>query len=316
MKLVISIIIPVYNASKYLGGCLDSLTNQTYTTWECILIDDGSTDDSGQICDEYAEKDSRFSVIHKANQGVSIARNAGIHESTGEWLYFCDADDEILPDGLETLIELTSSKAEIVFGGYVECCENGEVIASPRREEHCMLSAEEAILQLYLHPNSNYEGYLWCKLFHADLVKKNAILFSEHIYFNEDRLFVMQCLSHVSHPVVYKNLPVYRYYHHPQSAFWGLQQQWNPRYITDLRAYVNMYEVVCAATSDVYVRLVAKDGIRSSIKSIRRMLKRHHVKDPAVEDEMAKTERLFLGFRDKTQLFIMKRFPRFILHWI
>ena len=84
MKLVISIIIPVYNASKYLGRCLDSLTNQTYTTWECILIDDGSTDDSGRICDEYAEKDSRFSVIHKANQGVSIARNAGIHESTGD----------------------------------------------------------------------------------------------------------------------------------------------------------------------------------------------------------------------------------------
>ena len=98
-SLLISIIIPVYNAEKYLNRCLDSVLAQTFTNWECLLIDDGSKDLSGKICDEYVSKDSRFRVFHKENGGVSVARNLGIRESLGEWIYFCDSDDYVYPQG-------------------------------------------------------------------------------------------------------------------------------------------------------------------------------------------------------------------------
>ena len=308
MKSNISIIIPVYNASKYLNRCLDSIWRQSYSNWECVLVDDGSTDDSGRICDEYVKKDSRFRAIHKENRGVSSARNAGIYQAKGEWLYFCDADDELLPDGLETLIRISSkSIVELVFSGYIECNEDGEVIASPHCEIHKNLSMEETIQQLYRPSNSNYEGYLWCKLFRMDIVKEKHLTFAEDIFFNEDRLFIMQYLRHISHDVVYASVPVYRYYHHPQSAYWSLQHQWNPNYITDLKAYVKMYETVCEITTDSRIRLIAQEGIRSSIKTIRKMLKKNHAKDAFVENEVARIEKSYLAPKDKIRLYFMRR---------
>lgn len=94
----ISIIVPVYNVEKYLRECLDSISKLKTVTWEAILVDDGSTDISGQICDEYATQDSRFRVIHQKNAGVSAARNAGLDAAKGEWIWFVDSDDSINPD--------------------------------------------------------------------------------------------------------------------------------------------------------------------------------------------------------------------------
>ena len=94
----ISIIVPVYNVEKYLRECLDSISLLKAVTWEAILVDDGSTDTSGQICDEYAKQDSRFRIIHQKNAGVSAARNAGLDAAKGEWIWFVDSDDSINPD--------------------------------------------------------------------------------------------------------------------------------------------------------------------------------------------------------------------------
>lgn len=94
----ISIIVPVYNVEKYLRECLDSISQLKAVTWEAILVDDGSTDTSGQICDEYATQDSRFRVIHQKNAGVSAARNAGLDAAKGKWIWFVDSDDSINPD--------------------------------------------------------------------------------------------------------------------------------------------------------------------------------------------------------------------------
>ena len=98
----ISVIIPIYNAGKYLHRCIDSILSQSYCNLEILLIDDGSTDASGYICDEYAKKDSRVKVFHKENGGASNARNTGLDHCTGEWISFVDADDYLLP---ETFIE-------------------------------------------------------------------------------------------------------------------------------------------------------------------------------------------------------------------
>ena len=102
---LISVIIPVYKVEKYLDRCLESIVNQTYKNLEIILIDDGSPDNCPAICDEYAQKDSRIKVIHKANGGVSSARNKGIDVATGDYIGFVDSDDWIEPDMYETLIK-------------------------------------------------------------------------------------------------------------------------------------------------------------------------------------------------------------------
>ena len=107
MKVVLrfSIIVPVYNVGIYLDDCVDSVLSQTHSNWEAIFIDDGSTDDSGKILDGYAVKEPRIRVIHRQNQGVSAARNAGIDVAKGEYLLFLDADDALVPWALERLVQ-------------------------------------------------------------------------------------------------------------------------------------------------------------------------------------------------------------------
>ena len=107
--ILVSVILPVYNVEKYLIKCLDSVIRQTYQKLEIILVDDGSTDSSGKICDEYANKDGRIKVFHKKNGGLSDARNYGIERSTGEYLAFIDSDDYVDDDYIEFLMNLTES---------------------------------------------------------------------------------------------------------------------------------------------------------------------------------------------------------------
>lgn len=113
----ISIIVPCYNVEKYLKKCLDSLVNQTYQDIEIIMVDDGSPDRSGIICDEYAAKDDRIKVIHKLNGGVGAARNDGLKIASGDWVIFCDSDDWLEADALEKLVETGETiGADVVFG--------------------------------------------------------------------------------------------------------------------------------------------------------------------------------------------------------
>ena len=115
---LVSVIIPVYNVEKYLAECVDSVLNQTHRNIEVILVDDGSSDGSGAMCDAYAEQDERVRVIHKTNGGQSSARNAALEVMTGEWLLFVDSDDWIEPDTLEALLTRKDERADIIEFGY------------------------------------------------------------------------------------------------------------------------------------------------------------------------------------------------------
>ena len=106
---LISIIVPVYNVEEYLPECLDSIINQTYSNFEAILVDDGSTDASGAICDDYCLKDRRFRVIHQKNAGLGFARNTGLDNAAGMYVQFVDSDDTVLPDMLESALALIRS---------------------------------------------------------------------------------------------------------------------------------------------------------------------------------------------------------------
>ncbi|MBR2475496.1 MAG: glycosyltransferase family 2 protein [Bacteroidaceae bacterium] len=133
----ISIIVPVYNIENYLPKCIESLLSQTYANWEAILVDDGSSDNSGTICDKYSNLDSRIKVIHKENEGVVSARIDGVKSSEGEFIYFLDGDDYIAPDALSLFVtKQKESAADIVIGGFRTVtddldCKNGDDFIFP-----------------------------------------------------------------------------------------------------------------------------------------------------------------------------------------
>ena len=118
---MISIIIPVYNTAQYLDQCLESVLVQSYTDWECIVVDDGSTDNSGEICDKWGKRDSRFVILHQKNQGVSAARNKGLERCKGEYICFIDSDDWVEPTYLSHLYDgmKNNEGVDMVVSGFI-----------------------------------------------------------------------------------------------------------------------------------------------------------------------------------------------------
>ena len=198
----ISIIVPIYNADKYLYRCINSILAQTYKNFELLLIDDGSTDKSGDICDEFAKKDVRVRVFHKENGGVSSARNIGIYNACGEWITFVDADDWIENECLEFFIknmsDLTCISFQSFYKGKKELWDtyiyNAKSVVDYTKELH----------------NKEILGYCWGKLFKAEIIQKNNIKFNEHIRFREDELFVLEYLAYISQ-ITYINNKCYNY---------------------------------------------------------------------------------------------------------
>ena len=137
MIYLISIIVPVYNVEKYLKKCIQSIINQTYKNLEIILVDDGSSDNSGKICDEFAQKDNRIKVIHKTNSGLSDARNAGLDVMSGEWVSFVDSDDFVSPYYIENLLNLSlKTNSDISITSFKYVFENNEDGISAKIDEN------------------------------------------------------------------------------------------------------------------------------------------------------------------------------------
>ena len=192
-NLLVSIIVPVYKVERYLPRCIESILGQTYTNFELILVDDGTPDKSGIICDRYAEKDSRIKVIHKENGGVSSARNAGIDAAQGEWITFIDSDDWVSDDYLEVLLQpLEKHNCELTVGSM----ERRHIrISTSRSEEHFIdvnTQDTEKIIELI----DRTEFYGPCmKLFARNLIKTNKLRFPEGILMAEDAIFVNNYLK-------------------------------------------------------------------------------------------------------------------------
>ncbi len=204
MKNLISVIIPIYNTSKHLPRCLDSVLAQTYTNLQIILVDDGSTDNSGTICDDYATKDSRIKVIHQENQGVSAARNAGLKVATGEYIGFVDSDDFIEPDMYIHLLNLLiQSCSDIAI-----CAVVGE--ATLIKTDHpVVLVPSDAFYKLYS------QLYTHNKLFKKEIVKN--LFFKTDIAICEDMVFCFQAFMQAK-KIVYTPATKYHYIVYLNSA--------------------------------------------------------------------------------------------------
>ena len=177
---IISIIIPVYRAEKYLRECLNSIVEQTFIDWECILIDDGSTDNSGAICDEYASKDKRFKVIHKQNEGVSKARNEGLKVAQGKWISFVDSDDWIDDLTYQSVLKAAEeNNADLVQWGIV-LEKNGNVLRGNTCKDG-FIEGEE--LMQYFEPSTCH------KLFLKKIINDKNIKFPDGLTLSEDRYF-------------------------------------------------------------------------------------------------------------------------------
>ncbi len=187
---LVSVIVPVYNVAKYLSRCLDSILTQTYKNLEIILVDDGSTDRSGQICDSYAATDLRVRVLHKANGGVSSARNCGIEESRGEYISFVDPDDYISPHMYETLLHCAQQhQVDMVICKYIEEKIDGErsVSVFPYTGNFLYLSMEEWMNQFIT--TIGYQT-VWNKLFTRKIIGNTRFLTefvrAEDVYFSAE----------------------------------------------------------------------------------------------------------------------------------
>ena len=217
--LLVSVIVPVYNAEKYLKRCIESILAQTYGNIELILIDDGSKDSSGSICDEYAKIDSRIRVIHNTNSGVAATRNIGIMEAMGDYISFVDSDDYIAPNMLETLVGKASEQnSDIVMCKYY-IDKSGEITFASMEYDDTYDGAESVKNGLlYRYYTDDHSGlYSLCnKLIKKTVYYTNSILLDTSLKRGEDAWFLFQCLKHCKR-VDYVPEAFYYYYQNENS---------------------------------------------------------------------------------------------------
>ncbi len=190
----ISVIVPVYNVEKYLPRCIDSILAQTFTDFELLLIDDGSPDNSGMICDEYAVKDERIRVFHKMNGGVSSARNLGLDCAKGEWICFIDSDDWVDDSYLENFIRQLSPDTDLVlqsFWIHVEDTQSVQTVLLP----DMTVEGNDRLVRWLEDAKGVHNGFIWHRLFKAEIIREEHIRFIEGVSFAEDGWFFFQYLK-------------------------------------------------------------------------------------------------------------------------
>lgn len=186
---MISVIVPVYKVEKYLHRCVDSILAQSYTDFELLLINDGSPDSCGAICDEYAEKDSRVRVFHKENGGVSSARNLGLDNARGEWVTFVDADDYIEEGFLNIPC---SAKEDLLIQNYTFWGD------SDKNTKFVESVIDGNVIPNFIAENLHKEWLRvpWAKFFKTTIIKKYVITFPDGVKIGEDAIFVQDYLLH------------------------------------------------------------------------------------------------------------------------
>lgn len=260
-----SIIIPAYNASQYIERCLNSIQSQSYPFWECILVDDGSTDDTGRICDAYSDNDNRFQVIHLSNGGVSKARNVGLDYATCDWITFCDSDDELMSDALLNFTEGTNRypAAQMLRGGHTTITLSGR---SKDRVVETWYSTTNHADALKLSEQSYCSGFIWSTAIRRNIIQK--IRFDEDIMWCEDHIFTYRCMAN-SNLIVFIPYVVYKYYlddTYPIGYGRGLSYK-----VVDYRMAIRSAEVqrsvkLVLAGEDKQMQLLVDNQFKASIR--------------------------------------------------
>lgn len=225
---LVSVIIPVYNVEKYMRRCIDSIINQTYTNLEIILVDDGASDRSGKICDEYAQMDHRIKVLHKENGGLASARNAGIQIATGEYISYVDSDDWVETEFIEVLLKgCQDNNAKMSICRYRECFDESE--SKFVEKSNTIIWTGKSAVRHRIEDESTYgiSTSAWNKLYSAKLIEE--MRFPEGKYY-EDSVYAMEAMLK-SDKVAYTNSVLYNYRCNRKGSI--MNEGFNARIITD-----------------------------------------------------------------------------------
>ena len=203
----VSIVIPVYNAEKYLDRCIESAVNQIYKETEIILVDDGSTDSSFEICTKWAEKDRRIKVIHKPNEGAGFARNAGLDAATGDYVLFVDSDDYILPETVHKCVEAAvRDNSEIVLYGRADVLPNAAIKEKTIKTDKFYYEGSDVTEELLASLCTRSKGLgfgVVAKMLKVSTVKDNGVKFrSEREVLSEDALFLAEYFAFVKRATI------------------------------------------------------------------------------------------------------------------
>lgn len=220
MDYLVSVIIPVYNSQQYIDECVKSVINQTYSNIEIILVDDGSKDKSGEMCDCWAKMDNRIKVVHKPNAGLGMARNTGLENVTGDYVEFLDSDDYISNDCVETLIsQIKNRKAEVVYCKYARFDAERVYLDTASNSNIRVFSGEDIVENVllemvgslpYARMDSGFDMSACTALYSMDIINKHTLRFkSEREYISEDLLFNVEFLRSANTVVAVDELLYY-----------------------------------------------------------------------------------------------------------
>lgn len=214
MEELISVIIPCYNVEKYIDRCIESVVNQTYRNLEIILVDDGSTDGTGKICDRYLQTDKRVKVIHKENRGLSSARNAGLDICQGNYIFFVDSDDWITIDAVQYLYDLRKKyKADFSMAAYIRTQTYGKKDCLQHNYVECGLTQSEFLSKFFKIGTQENVQFAWAKLYKSELF--NNIRYPTGVVFED--IPTTFYISLYSGKIAYSTHVIYYYYFNPDS---------------------------------------------------------------------------------------------------
>ena len=270
---MLTLAIPIYNMEQYLPRCMETMLAQTCQDFEILLVDDGSTDNSGQMCDDYAAKHSDFiRVVHKENGGLSSARNAGIDAAKGDYIIFPDPDDWVEPDYVEKLLEYRQQfDADLVCTGYFV---DTEINCIPAKKDQppMTLSGTEAQKALILPPQMG--GFAWNKLCRLDIIRENALRFLDDVGITEDLNFAYRYLAFCQ-TVCFA--PSARTYHYFQREGAATRSGFSKRKLDSLHTYEKII-ADCEKTMPVLAQ-AAKDEICTTAVNLIWMYQNSKIKD-------------------------------------
>ena len=255
---LVTVIVPVYNVEKYIKECIDSVIKQTYTNIEIVLVDDGSKDESGKICDDYAAKDSRIKVIHKQNEGLGFARNSGLEISTGKYVTFIDSDDVAECDLIEQLMkEVIDKDVDTCIGGFKRITEDGKAVFQESYTRD-FFSGDDVYNKLFARmlgsaPDAHdaIRMSVWNVLYSMDIIRKHNIRFpSERVFISEDIVWDSEYYRYAQAVSVIEST-AYHYRITPGS----LTQKYKPQMIDRICVLYNEMEKRVSADREKIIRL-------------------------------------------------------------
>lgn len=236
---LISVVVPIYNMKQYLTRCVDTLLNQTYTNYEIVLVNDGSTDGSEELCEEIVAKHPQVRYVYKENGGLSSARNTGIENAKGDYIIFPDPDDWVTEDYLETLVELhVKYDSDLEICGYYVSNENGDV--NPHEKKEIDVTDNNTALERVVSQNW-YRGFAANKLYHLDIIRQNTLWFDTELGMAQDLHFAFRYILNCK-KISFNPAPCYYYYQHI-GAVTNVKSPLTARKISGLKTYEKLAEI-------------------------------------------------------------------------